>query len=178
MTTEVTLTGLLDDEVISEDHGLRARFRVCVSPSDDQVDELALPCTVADPELARAVISELAPGDRIRVTGYLGLPRIAGHPMWLHVATLELLDPDLPRASDTTEDTGAGEDDPAEPATATLSDHGLLERFGPYLVYTDPDLCADSIWTQTGEWVGTAVYPTTATDLINAHQRRAAAGDA
>ncbi len=36
--------------------------------------------------------------------------------------------------------------------------------------------CADSIWTQTGEWVPTSVYPTTAADLINAH--RAAAGDA
>jgi hypothetical protein len=183
MTDGITLTGFLDDEVIAEDAGTRARFRVCVSPSEDRVDELALPCVVADPELARVVVSEFEPGDRIRVTGYLGLPRIAGHPMWLHVATLELLDTAPPRPTDTSGDTGTaqagpGENAVAEPATATLSDHGQLERFGPYLVYTDPDLCADSIWTESGEWVGTAVYPTTATDLINAHQRRAAAGDA
>lgn len=178
MSTEVTLTGFLDDEVITEDRGTLARFRVCVSPSDDRVDELALPCAVADPELARVVISEFQPGDRIRVTGYLGLPRIAGHPMWLHVATLELLDAAPPRSTEDTDATPAraSEDATVEPAIATLSAHGLLERFGPYLVYTDPDLCADSIWTETGEWIGTAVYPITATDLINAH--RAAAGDA
>lgn len=177
MTTEVTLTGFLDDEIISEDAGSRVRFRVFVSPSDDRADELALPCIAADPEMARVVISELQPGDHIRVTGYLGLPRIAGHPMWLHVATLELLDAAPPRST-ATEDTGTGSEDPAAPATATLSDHGQLERVGPYLVYTDPDLCADSIWTQTGEWVGTAVYPTTAADLIHAHQRGTAAGNA
>ena len=126
------------------------------------------------------MISELQPGDCIRITGYLGLPRIAGHPIWLHVTTLQLLDTAPPRLTDTTEDTraaaGPGEDDTADPVTATLSDHGQMKRYGPYLVYTDPDLCADSIWTETGEWVGAAVYPTTATDLINAH--RAAAGDA
>jgi hypothetical protein len=179
MTTDsITLTGFLDDEVIAEDAGTRARFRVFVSPSDDRTDELALPCVTADPELARAVLSEFEPGDCIRVTGYLGLPRIAGHPVWLHVATLELLDTAPPRSPEGA--TQAGADAAAEPAaaTATLSDHGLLERFGPYHVYTDPDLCADSIWTETGEWVGTAVYPTTAADLIHAYERGTATGDA
>jgi hypothetical protein len=186
MTDGITLTGFLDSEIISEDAGTRARFRVCVSPSDDQVDELALSCSVADPEIARVVLSDLEPGDRIRVTGYLGLPRISGHPLWLHVTTLDLLDTAPPRSADATadatadvtEDTGAGGDDPVEPATASLSDHGQLERFGPYLVYTDPDLCADSVWTEVGEWVGAAVYPTTATELIHTHQRRNATGDA
>jgi hypothetical protein len=182
MATEISLTGFLDDEVIAEDAGTRARFRVCVSPSDDRVDELALPCVVADAELARAVLREFQPGDYIRVTGHLGLPRIAGHPLWLHVATLELLDTAPLRLTDTTEDTsatqpGPGDDDPSTPAAATLSDHGSLERFGPYLVYTDPDRCADSVWTHTGEWVGAAVYPTTATDVITAHQQRTAGGD-
>lgn len=177
MTTgDISLTGFLDEDVIAEEAGTRARFRVCISPSDDRVDELALPCTVADPELARAVLREFQPGDRIHVTGHLGLPRIAGHPMWLHVTTLELLDTAPPRPTDTIQDTRTAtteEDNTTAPATTTLSDHGLLERYGPYIVWSDPDLCADTVWTTTGELVGTAIYPNTATDLINTHQRRA-----
>lgn len=173
MTDDITLTGFLDNEVIAEDAGTRARFRLCINPTDDRVDELALPCTAADPELARAVLTEFQAGDQIRVTGYLTLPRIAGHPLWLHVATLELLDTaPLHATQGTAPQTGHNQDTPPPPAAATLSDHGQLERVGPYLVYCDPDLCADSVWTQTGQWVGAAVYPTTAADLIAAHQHR------
>jgi len=174
----ITLTGFLDEEATEEDAG--TRFRVCVSPTDDRIDELALPCNVTDPELARAVLNEFQPGDKIRVTGHLALPRVAGQPIRLHVTTLELLDTAPLRLTDSAEDlaaTHAAESDAAAPTPATLSEQGLLERFGPYLVYADPDTCADSIWTETGEWVGTAIYPTTAADLINAHQHRLAGGD-
>jgi hypothetical protein len=176
MTTAVTLTGFLDDEIVSEDAGTRARFRLCVSPTDDRVGELALPCTVADPEVARIVLSELEPGDRIHVTGYLGLPRIAGHPMWLHVATLELLD--TPQPDTDTDDQDEQDVDGTAAASSTLSDVGRLERHGPYIVWSDPDRCADTVWTETGELLGTAVYPDTASTLIHTHQRRAAPGDA
>jgi hypothetical protein len=64
------------------------------------------------------------------------------------------------------------------PASDTLSDIGRLERFGPYIVWSDPDLCADTVWTETGELLGTAVFPDTATDLIDTHQRRAPHGEA
>jgi hypothetical protein len=181
MTTDgIVLDGYLDEEVAADDHvGTRARFRLIVSPTDELVDEMVLPCSVADPELTAAVLHELRPGDHVRVTGYLGLPRISGHPMWLHVLTLELLgtlpleptDDDGDGQADDASTTAAA--DPVAPADGdTLSDAGRLERFGPYIVWSDPDLCADTVWTETGELLGTAVYPDTATTLIDTHQRR------
>jgi hypothetical protein len=175
--TDVVLDGFLDEEVAADDTvGTRARFRLIVSPTDELVDEMVLPCSVADSELTKAVLHELRPGDHVRVTGYLGLPRISGHPMWLHVLTLELLatlplnagDDDADDATDTTVAA-----DPVVPVSDTLSDAGRLERYGQYIVWSDPDLCADTVWTKTGELLGTAVYPDTATDLIDTHQRRA-----
>jgi hypothetical protein len=56
---DITLTGFLDEDAVPEEAGTRARFRLCVSPTDDRVDELALPCSVADPELARALLTQL-----------------------------------------------------------------------------------------------------------------------
>jgi hypothetical protein len=185
MTDGIVLDGFLDEEVAADDTtGTRARFRLIVSPTDELVDEMVLPCSVADSELTAAVLHELRPGDHIRVTGYLGLPRISGHPMWLNVLTLELLntlplDPADDEADDQADDastTAAAA--PVVPAGDTLSDIGRLERFGPYIVWSDPDLSADTIWTENGELLGTAVYPDTATDLIDTHQRRAPHGEA
>jgi hypothetical protein len=177
MNDGIVLDGYLDDEVATDDdEGTCARFRLIVAPTDDLVNELALPCSVSDPELANAVLHELRPGDHIRVTGYLGLPRVSGHPIWLHVLTLELLNA-LPL--DPTDDdadgsgTTAAAVGPVAPSSDTLSDVGRLERFGQYVVWSDPDLCADTVWTKSGELLGTAVYPDTCTDLIDTHQRRA-----
>jgi hypothetical protein len=150
---------------------------------------MVLPCSVSDPELTNAVLHELRPGDHIRVTGYLGLPHISGHPMWLQVLTLELLgtlplDPtdeaDDDQADDADDDQADDADDttaaaagPMMPSSDTLSDVGSLERFGQYIVWSDPDTAADTVWTTTGELLGTAVYPDTCTTLIDTHQRRA-----
>jgi hypothetical protein len=49
----------------------------------------------------------------------------------------------------------------------------VLERFGQYVVRSDPDLCADTVWMKPGELLGTAVCPDTCTDRIVTHQRRA-----
>lgn len=180
-TDDIVLDGYLDEEVAADDTvGTRARFRLIVSPTDGLVDEMVLPCSVADSELTRAVLHELRPGDRIRVTGYLGLPRISGHPMWLHVLTLELLDTlPLDPTHDDADEAGTRADadtaavaESVAPAGGTLSDVGRLERYGPYVVWSDPDTAADTVWTDTGALVGIAVYPTTATDLITTHQRR------
>lgn len=176
----IVLEGYLDDEAIPGDQEvIRARFRLCISPTDELVDEMTLPCSVCDPELAHAVLHELRPGDQIRVTGYLALPRISGHPMWLQVTTIELLGtPPLPLtdATETLRTTGPGENDAAIPVTSALSEHGGLERYGPYISYDDPDTAATSVWTAAGAWVGTAVYPRTAGDLITAYEHRTADG--
>ncbi|WP_031522582.1 hypothetical protein [Streptomyces sp. NRRL F-5123] len=181
MTTDgIVLDGYLDEEVAADDEtGTRARFRLIVSPTDELVDEMVLPCSVAAPELTTAVLHELRPGDHVRVTGHLGLPRISGHPMWLQVLTLELLGtPPLDLADDhalddQADDSTAGAAPAAPVDRDTLSDVGRLERHGPYIVWSDPDLCADTVWTETGDLLGTAVYPDTATTLIDTHQRRA-----
>ncbi|SHN34471.1 hypothetical protein [Actinacidiphila paucisporea] len=181
MTDGIVLDGYLDEEVAADDTvGTRARFRLIVSPTDELVDEMVLPCSVADSELTNAVLNELRPGDHVRVTGYLGLPRISGHPMWLQVLTLELLgtlpldpaDDDADNQADAG-DTTAADAGPVTPSSDTLSDVGRLERYGQYIVWSDPDLCADTVWTKSGELLGTAVYPDTCTDLIDTHQRRA-----
>ncbi|MER8199723.1 hypothetical protein ABTY00_38155 [Streptomyces microflavus] len=52
-----------------------------------------LPCGVTDPALALAVIHDLAPGDKLRVTGHLRLPRTPDEPVWLAVTTLNSAGP-------------------------------------------------------------------------------------
>ncbi|MFF7705377.1 hypothetical protein [Streptomyces lydicus] len=52
---------------------------------------MVLPCSVADPVMAHAVLHDLAPGDQLRVTGYLHLPRTPTEPMFLAVTELHVL---------------------------------------------------------------------------------------
>ncbi len=40
-------------------HGSTAQFRLTVSPTDERTDEMILPCSVADSELAHAVLHDL-----------------------------------------------------------------------------------------------------------------------
>ena len=91
MTTEaLVLDGHLDEETVPGDrHGTTARFRLIVSPTDERADEMMLPCSVADPAMAAVVLHDLAPGEPLRVTGYLRLPRTPDEPMWLVVEALE-----------------------------------------------------------------------------------------
>ncbi|MFD3641507.1 hypothetical protein [Streptomyces griseus] len=72
-TESLVSAGFLDEETVPGDlHGATARLRLTVSPTD----EMVLPCTVIDPELAR---SRPRPGTRRhRVTGYLRIPRHTG----------------------------------------------------------------------------------------------------
>ncbi|WP_202419484.1 hypothetical protein [Streptomyces sp. YIM 132580] len=62
MNTEpIVLDGFLEEATVPGDlHGSTARFRITVSPTDERTDELVLPCGVTDPELAKAVLKDLA----------------------------------------------------------------------------------------------------------------------
>ncbi|MGG7569791.1 hypothetical protein [Streptomyces sirii] len=92
MGDAIALDGFLDEEAVPGDlNGSTARFRLTVSPTDERTDEMILPCSVADPVLAHAVLSDLQPGDQQRVTGCLRLPRTPDEPMWLSVGQLEVL---------------------------------------------------------------------------------------
>lgn len=155
-TTEpLVLDGFLDEETVPGDlHGSTARLRLTVSPTD----EMILPCTVTDPELAHVVIHDLVPGDKLRVTGYLQLPRTPDEPMWLVVATLAVLE------------TAPLLTDPAADATS------VLERYGPYLCYFDADTTVVEVFTETGQPVGTAPDPYKIGALLDAYEEHHAAG--
>jgi hypothetical protein len=158
-TDPIVLDGFLDEETVPGDlHGSTARFRLTVSPTDERTDEMLLPCGVDDPALAHKVLHEMVPGDQLRVTGYLRLPRTPGEPMWLVVTELELLQP-APQMSD-----------PAVAATA------VIERYGPYVCWFDADTTEVEVFTEGGKWVGAAPEPNELGELLEAFEHRQAAG--
>ncbi|WEH43960.1 hypothetical protein [Streptomyces sp. AM 2-1-1] len=156
----IALDGFLDEETVPGDvHDSTARFRLTVSPTDERTDEMILPCSVADPELAHAVIHDLVPGDKLRVTGYLRLPRTPDEPMWLAITTLAVLET-APLLSD-----------PAAVSTA------VIERYGPYVCYFDAEDSGEvPVWTEAGVWVGHAGDPSALSELIEQFEQRHAAG--
>ncbi|MEU6680911.1 hypothetical protein [Streptomyces sp. NPDC046925] len=155
---EICLDGFVEEPAVPGDpHDCTARFRLTVSPTDERADEMIMPCSVTDPQLAHQAIHELGPGDELRVTGHLRLPRTPDEPMMLVVITLALLEP-APV--------------PSEP-TAT----GHLERHGPYVCWFDTENPGEvPVWTEAGVWVGTAGDPGTLGKLIERFEQRPAAG--
>jgi hypothetical protein len=139
----ISLDGFLDEETVPGDvHGATARFRVTVSPTDGRMDEMILPCSVADPALAHAVLHDLAPGDKLRVTGYLHLPGTPDAPIWLAVTALAVLE--------------------TAPLVLAWDDSAPvhIERYGEFLCWFDADTPeAVEVFTETGVWVGTAPEP-------------------
>ncbi|MGW6744833.1 hypothetical protein ACWGDX_29550 [Streptomyces sp. NPDC055025] len=153
----IVLDGFLDEETVPGDlHGSTARFRLTASPSDERTDEMILPCTVSDPVMAHEVLHDLVPGDQLRVTGRLHLPRTPGEPMWLDVTALEVL-ATAPLLAD-----------PAAVATAAL------ERYGPYICVFDAETTDVPVWTETGTWVGTAEDAAAIGALLANYERLAA----
>ncbi|NEA14146.1 hypothetical protein [Streptomyces halstedii] len=155
----IALDGFLDEETVPGDvHGSTARFRLTVSPTDERTDEMILPCSVADAELAHAVIHDLVPGDKLRVTGHLRLPRTPDEPMWLVVTTLAVLEtaPELSA--------------PATVATAPI------ERYGPYVCWFDADTTDVEVFTEGGTCVGIVPEPNDLGELLEAFEHRQAAG--
>lgn len=160
-TDVIVLDGFLDEETVPGDmNGSTGRFRLTVSPTDERRDEMILPCTVTDPALTYRVLHELVPGDQLRVTGHLRLPRTPDEPMWLSVTRLEVL-----RAAPPLGDTDTGTE-------GVL----LVERYGPYTAVHDPD-GVTALWTQSGVWVGETEDQDTVIDLLAAFEQRRAADD-
>ncbi|MFE2823474.1 hypothetical protein [Streptomyces sp. NPDC059271] len=158
-TDLIALDGFLDEEIVPGDaHGSIARFRLVVSPSDELADEMILPCTATDPRLTRAVLTELQPGDTLRVTGVLRLPRAPGEPTWLAVTGISVL-ATAPQLTD-----------PAAPATT------VIEQYGPYLCVFDADTAEVEAFTQDGAWVGTVPEPSGLSNLFAAFEERQATG--
>ncbi|MFE1198506.1 hypothetical protein ACFW6E_38140 [Streptomyces olivaceoviridis] len=152
----IVLDGFLDEETVPGDlHGSTARFRLTVSPTDERTDEMILPCSVANPEMAHQVLHQLTPGDQLRVTGYLRLPRTPDEPMWLVVTEMTLLQP---------------------APTFTDAFTAMLERYGPYLCYIDADTDQVPVWTENGAWVGVADTPADLSELLESFEQHHGAG--
>ncbi|WP_217208905.1 hypothetical protein [Streptomyces sp. AC550_RSS872] len=158
----IALDGFLDEETVPGLHGTSTRFRIFVSPTDERTDEMVLPCTVTDPVMAAAVLNDLVPGDKVRVTGYFRVPRTPDEPMWLAVTALELLQT-APQPTHPDPDTG-------EAITA------MLERYGPYVCFIDADTDEVPVWTETGAWVGVADTPADIAELLDSHEQRHGVG--
>lgn len=181
--TMAVLDGYLEEDPQPGDSlALTALFRLTLSPTEDALNEAILPCTVADPHLAHEVLHNLRPGDRLRVTGAIRVPHHPGGALRLCVSAVEVLDTAPLRLTDPGtvpggSPAGALPLPPLPPGLSLPDDGGLLERFGPYLAYTDPDTTLTSVWRADGAWVGADAYPVTAGDLIDAFERRTAAGE-
>ncbi|MFG2527043.1 WhiB family transcriptional regulator [Streptomyces sp. NPDC048516] len=103
-----TLDGFLDEPAMPGDNTM-AWFRLIGSPTHDGTDAMVPPCSATDPVMAHAVLHDLAPGDQLRVTGYLHLPRTPTEPMFLVVTELRVLQSSLLL------------DDPASPALRLIA---------------------------------------------------------
>ncbi|MFI6662677.1 hypothetical protein ACIBL8_45075 [Streptomyces sp. NPDC050523] len=153
MRDVIVLDGFLDTEIMRDTDGSTVRFRLTVSPTDERTDEMILPCSVINRATAAAVLDDLSPGDQLRVTGHLRLPRTLDEPMWLAVTNLEVL---------TT-------------APVLTNSNGafaiVVERYDTYLCYLDVDADQVSVWTEAGTWVGTAATPADLTDLLDTYEQ-------
>ncbi|MGW2583630.1 hypothetical protein ACWCYZ_20250 [Streptomyces virginiae] len=155
----IALDGFLDEETVPGDvYGSTARFRLTVSPTDERMDEMILPCSVDDPAMAHSVLHELVPGDKLRVTGHLHLPRTPDEPLWLVVTELRVLQT-APQIAD----------------AADVYD-SVIERCGAYMHYIAGDTGGVEAWTEAGTWVGWADTPGELTALLDAFEHGQAPG--
>ncbi|MFD9541411.1 hypothetical protein [Streptomyces sp. NPDC060022] len=153
----ITVAGVLDEETVPGNPlGTAARFRLTISPSGETFDEAMLPCVITDPVLAFSALTDLVPGDELRLTGHLQLPQSAGQPLCLYVLTLETLTP------------------PPEQKTSQVR----VERNGPYIYILDADHPGVLVWTASGASVGVAEDPTAITQLLADDERRRSTGSA
>jgi hypothetical protein len=159
----IVLDGYLDDQTLPDDvSGASVRFQLVVSPSEDRIDELVMPCTVANSELAHAVINDLGASDLLRVSGHLRLPLDPGDGLQLQVHAIHVLEDGVDLSQ-------VGND--SELGPEALSEYGYIERFADYQTWNDPDTCLTSVWHASGQWVGSTDDPSALGDLIADHRR-------
>lgn len=186
MADPIVRYGALDEEVaLADPQGTAVVFRLILSPTDEMVDEMVLPCRAASPALVQAVAYTYQPGDRLRVTGHLHIPQAPDHPLRLEADRIELLHEAPARSPE-----GAGgEEEDLDFLTAAagdiyeqtgisvhVADCGLFERHGPYLLWHDGDVAVTSVWAHTGAWVGETDDADRIGDLIADYERRPADG--
>lgn len=129
-----------------------ARFDLVHSPdTDPDGPDTVLACTTGDPRITHLLLTEVQPGDLLRVTGTLLQPDDETLPAQLTVDALEILTP-IPVLQDMS-----------------------LSRHGTYVVVTDPDRDEASVFTEHGAWIARTADPDLVDALIDAYENGRAA---
>ncbi|MER7048956.1 hypothetical protein [Streptomyces jumonjinensis] len=130
-----------------------ARFDLIRSPADPDAvapdtPDTVYACTTQDPRIADLLLSEIQPGDLLRVTGTIVQPDAPTAPAHVSVDALEVLQ--------------------AAPAPVLLD--LVLERWGNYAAVFDADRDAVPVFTTSGQWVGEATSPDAVAALIDTYE--------
>ncbi|MFK8851768.1 hypothetical protein [Streptomyces sp. Ac-502] len=130
-----------------------ATFDLIHSPADaDRIapdtPDTVYACTTSDPSITDVLLSEIQPGDLLRVTGIAVQADGPAAPARLTVEALEVL----------------------EAAPAPVLYDLVLERWGGYAAVFDADRDTVPVFTVTGTWIGEAASPDAITDLIDAYE--------
>ncbi|MGW0632991.1 hypothetical protein [Streptomyces sp. NPDC002758] len=175
----ISLDGYLNDATVPADREGITRFQLLHSPSGENVDDLVMPCTVADCELA-ATLDDLAFGALLRITGRLQLPHHAGDRLVLRVSAIEVLEtggwPWHTPAGHDGEPAGRARLGRARLAGEEHTPVPRVERYRSYLLVLTPG-GVTYVWHKTGVLVGTTDDPQATADLIAAFEYRSAKGD-
>ncbi|MFI6689095.1 hypothetical protein [Streptomyces sp. NPDC050485] len=152
-TTHLAVDGYVDAIPEPGTTAGTACFDLIVSPGDPDPDTV-FSCTTYDPRIVDAVLTEIQPGDLLRVSGIVVQHEEPDQPAQFTVDGLEVLD--------------------AAPGPIL---HMTLERFGPYVVVFDADRDGVPVFTEFGTWVGEASGPAAIGALIDAFEGRGPAAD-
>jgi hypothetical protein len=152
-TTYVAVDGWVDAIPTPGPRGT-ARFDLTVLPADadtaaPDAPDTVVSCTAQNPRIAHEVLTDVQPGDLLRVTGMLVQPLVPGEPARLTVDVLEVLDA----------------------AQVPILRDMVLDRYGDYVVIFDTDRDQVPVFTALGQWVGTAENPDAIATLIDIHER-------
>jgi hypothetical protein len=152
-TTHVAVDGWVDAIPAPGPRGT-ATFDLIVRPADadtatTDTPDTVVSCTSGAPQITHALLTDIQPGDLLRVTGMLVQPQAPGEAARLTVHGLEVLDTAL---------------------IPVLNDM-VLDRYGDYVVIFDADHNQVPVFTALGQWVGTAENPDTIATLIDIHER-------
>ncbi|MFB7445297.1 hypothetical protein ACFC01_44690 [Streptomyces mirabilis] len=152
-TTHVAVDGWVDDIPAPGPRGT-ATFDLIVRPADadtaaTDTPDTVVSCTSGAPQIAHALLTDIQPGDLLRVTGMLVQPQVPGEAARLTVHGLEVLDTGL---------------------IPVLRDM-VLDRYGDYCVIFDADRDQVPVFTALGQWVGMAENPDAIATLIDIHER-------
>jgi hypothetical protein len=149
-TTHVAVDGYVD-AVPTPGPKDTATFELIVSPAnaDDaapDTPDTVLSCTTGDPSITHVLLTEVQPGDLLRVSGTAVQPEGPGEPAHLTIDALEVL-------------------------TAASPHDLVLDRYGSYCVVFDAETDDVPVFTVDGAWVGVAADPGAIRDLIDTHKQ-------